>query len=187
MALDPQQHNQLEAVRVLAELPDSQEVDHLIAELLDSDRADVRIEAYRLLIANSALPVDASDCGRLQSRRQPPYGILTHNHQSPFSFWISVQSSGPPMVYATSSGVPRIAIIGHHLALHTPLTFTAMDMRLSITSSDGTNLLTVFYRDPTARDRRNRKSHNDLPEILARLGGKGPEDARQSFDLSLAT
>ena len=54
MALDPQQHNQVEAVRVLAELPDSQEVDQMIAQLLDSDRADVRIEAYRLAGCSNA-------------------------------------------------------------------------------------------------------------------------------------
>ena len=56
------------------------------------------------------------------------------------------------MVYATSTGVPRIAVIGRQVSLRTPVTFTAMDMRLSITSSDGTKLLTMFYRDPTVRD-----------------------------------
>jgi hypothetical protein len=186
MALDPQQRNQLEAVRVLAELPDSLEVDHLISRLLNSDRADVRIEAYRLLAENSNLPDEGSD-GQAQPGNSADatrhYGIMTYNVNHRFLLDL-VQSSGPPMVYATSSGVPRIALFGHHLALRTPLTFTAMDMRLSITSSDNTSLLTMFYRDPAANEPEHSLSHNDLPEILARLGGKGPDDTRESFDLS---
>jgi hypothetical protein len=170
IALDPQQHNQVEAVRVLAELPNSQEVNQMIAKLLDSNRADVRIEAYRLLIANQ----DSQD------NNSP---ILTYNINHRFLLDI-VPSNGPPMVYATSSGVPRIAIMGRQVALRTPLTFTAMDMRLSITSSDGTRLLTMFYRDPSARNPEESQTHNDLAEILARLGGKGPDDPTQSFDLS---
>jgi hypothetical protein len=169
MALDPQQHNQVDAVRVLAELPDSKEVDQMITQLLDSDRADVRIEAYRLLVANSG----ASEDSRIQS-----YNI---NHRFLLDI---VQSSGPPMVYATSTGVPRIAIIGRQVSLRVPVTFTAMDMRLSITSANGTKLLTMFYRDPLAPNPEQSLTHNDLPEILARLGGKGSDDSQENFDLS---
>jgi len=169
MALDPQQHNQVEAVRVLAELPDSHEIDEMISELLDSDRADVRIEAYKLLVSSP----DSGGDSRIQT--------FDINHR----FLLDVvQSDGPPMVYATSSGVPRIAIIGRQVVLHVPLTFTAMDMRLSITSTEGTQLLTMFYRDPTAAEPEQSDTHNDLPEILARLGGRGPDDDRQTFNFS---
>jgi flagellar basal body P-ring protein FlgI len=188
MAMDPEQHNQLEAVRVLAELPDSPEVDRMIGKLLDSDRADVRIEAYRLLVANSHLHGDGSE-DETDGNAGPNggdarhYGILTYNVNHRFLLDI-VPSGGPPMIYATSTGVPRIAVMGHHLTLRLPLTFTAMDMRLSIASTDGTKLLTVFYRDPAARDPEQAETHNDLPEILARLGGEGPEDAQERFNLS---
>ncbi|HEX4056481.1 MAG TPA: flagellar basal body P-ring protein FlgI [Tepidisphaeraceae bacterium] len=180
IALDPAQHNQLEAVRALGELPDSPEVDHMIAQLLDSDRADVRVAAYRLLIASRDLDQESADDSGGQMRHH--YGILTYNIAHRFLLDI-VPSEGPPMIYATSTGVPRIAVIGHRMALSTPVTFTAMDMRLSITSSDGTNLLTMFYRDPLSPDTVKVETHNDLPEILARLGGEGPDDSHQ-FDLS---
>jgi len=181
MALDPQQHNQLDAVRVLGELPDSPEVDHMIAQLLDSDRADVRIEAYRLLVANSDLQGGSAQSDDSGVSRH--YGVLSYNVNHRFMLDI-VPSQGPPMIYAASTGVPRIAVIGHQLSLRTPLTFTAMETRLSITSSDGTSLLTMFYRDPLAREPEKAQTHNDLPEILARLGGEGPPDAQQRFNFS---
>jgi hypothetical protein len=59
-----------------------------------------------------------------------------------------------------------------------------MEARLSITSSEGTKLLTMFYRDPLALEPKKAQTHNDLPEILARLGGEGPSDAQQRFDFS---
>jgi Flagellar P-ring protein len=180
MALDSAQHNQLEAVRALGELPDSPEVDHMMVQLLDSDRADVRVAAYRILIASHDLDSAASDGSSDGSVRH--YGIVTYNIGHRFLLDI-VPSEGPPMVYATSTGVPRIAVIGHQMALRTPLTFTAMGMRLSITSSDGTKLLTMFYRDPLSPDTMKVDTHNDLPEILARLGGEGPDDDHQ-FSLS---
>ncbi|HEY1922322.1 MAG TPA: flagellar basal body P-ring protein FlgI, partial [Tepidisphaeraceae bacterium] len=183
MALDPNQHNQLEAVRILAELPDSPEIDHLMAQLLDSDRADVRIEAYRLLVGSPDMAAESGDADA-DAQVRHHYGIVTYNVAHRFLLDI-VPSQGPPMVYATSTGVPRIAIIGHQLSLQTPITFTAMDMRLSISSSDGTKLLTMFYRDPLSPDPVKVNTHNDLPEILARLGGEGPSDSQQ-FDLSFA-
>jgi hypothetical protein len=57
-------------------------------------------------------------------------------------------------------------------------------LRLSISSSDDTKLLAMFYRDPLAPDPAQANSDNDLPEILARLGGEGPEDGQPRFDLS---
>ncbi|MGD0464789.1 MAG: flagellar basal body P-ring protein FlgI [Tepidisphaeraceae bacterium] len=183
MALDPAQHNQLQAVRVLGELPDSPEIDHMIAQLLDSDRADVRVEAYRLLVGSPDMQAEGRD-ENADGEMRHHYGIVTYNIAHRFLLDI-VPSEGPPMVYATSTGVPRIAIIGHQLGLRTPLTFTAMDMRLSISSSDGTRLLTMFYRDPLSPDPVKVDTHNDLPEILARLGGEGPSDD-QRFNLSFA-
>ncbi len=173
IALNPAQHNQLDAVRVLGELPDSPEVDQMIVQLLDSDRADVRVAAYQLLINSRDNDPASTDNSGDQMRRH--YGILTYNIAHRFLLDI-VPSEGPPMVYATSTGVPRIAVIGHQLSLRTPLTFTAMDMHLSITSNDGTSLLTMFYRDPLSPDTVKVDTHNDLPEILARLGGEGPDD-----------
>ncbi len=155
MAADSTNPEQMEAVRTLGDLPSTPETRHMLRTLLDSDRAEARIEAYRIL----------ADSGE---------GIITHTIGDNF-FLDIVESDGPPMVYATTTGVPRLAIFGHDLTLETPLTFMAMDDRLSISSSDDSRLLTLFYRDPQRLQPIDVLSHNDLVEILARLGGEGPE------------
>jgi hypothetical protein len=160
MASDGGNPNQLDAVRTLGALPSTPETRHMLRTLLDSDRAEVRIEAYRIL----------ADSGE---------GVITRPIGDNFLLDI-VESDGPPMVYATTTGVPRLAIFGHGLQLETPVTFLAMDSRLSISSSDDSPLLTIFYRDPNLLQPKDVLSHNDLPEILARLGGEGP-DPEDSF------
>jgi hypothetical protein len=180
MALDASQPNQLAAVRTLGQLPDSAEVDQMIVQLLDSDRADVRIEAYRLLAQSSNLSADSSDDSDGGSSSH--FGMVRYNVGHRFLLDV-IPSAGSPMVYASTTGIPRVAVFGHQLALHTPITFTAMDLRFSISSNDGTNLLTMFYRDPLSPQPTDVQTDNDLPEILARLGGEGP-DNQDRFDFS---
>lgn len=171
MAMDSTQPNQLDAVRTLGQLPDSTQVDYMIVKLLNSDRADVRIEAYRLLAQSTSQVAEIGD----DSDNGTPtnYGMVTYNVGHRFLLDV-VPGDGSPMVYASSTGIPRLAVFGHQLTLHTPITFTAMDMRFSISSSDGTHSLTMFYRDPLAPHPIKVETRNDLPEILARLGGVGP-------------
>jgi flagellar basal body P-ring protein FlgI len=163
MASDPNHPDQMEAVRVLGALPSTPEIQHMLRTLLDSDRAEARIDAYRIL-ADSGVGVDT--------------------HQIGDNFFLDiVESDGPPMVYATTTGVPRIAIFGHNLTLQTPVTFMTMDSRLSISSSDDSSLLTLFYRDPQKYHPTDVLSHNDLAEILARLGNEG-SDPDDNFDFN---
>jgi flagellar basal body P-ring protein FlgI len=166
LASDSTQRYQIEAVQTLGALLASPDTMHMLRTLLNSDKADVRIAAYRILAENN------------------DEGIITTEIAD--SFYLDViPSSGPPLVYATNTGVPRIAIFGHDLKLQSPLTFTAMQTRFSLSSSDGTSLLTMFYRDPNSRTPISELTDNDLPEIIARLGGKGPDGMQLlSFDFN---
>jgi hypothetical protein len=164
IAHDSANPNQLAAVQTLGALPDSPEITHMLRTLLNSPSADVREEAYRILAA-------AGDDSILSKKIGDRF------------FLDIVESSGEPLVYATRTGIPRLAIFGHHLSLNTPITFLTMDSSMMISSSDGTNLLTMFYRDPFRRSPINVLSHNDLAEIVARLGGEGPSDD-EAFDFS---
>jgi len=162
IAADSSNRYQLDAVRALGALPPTPETFYLLRTLLESDKAAVRIEAYRVLAAAGE-------------------GIFAQRIAD--NFFLDVIPHGSPMVYATTSGVPRLALFGPNLRLQTPITFTAMDSRLSISSSDGTDKLTIFYRSPHQRRPTDVQTRNDLAEILARLGGGGPDRAR-SFDFS---
>jgi hypothetical protein len=182
MAADDSQPNQLEAVRTLGSLPSSAETTHMLRSLLDSSKAEVRIEAYRILVNSDAQLQAYSDESRRAAEAQD--GIMTFRIGDRFLLDV-IPSSGEPMVYATSTGIPRLAVFGHDLKLESPITFTAMDTRFSISSADGTKLLTMFYRDPQSPRPTDVLTHNELVEILARLGGEGPDDGdRLSFDFN---
>jgi flagellar basal body P-ring protein FlgI len=160
---------QIQAVRTLGALPNSPAINQMLRPLLDSDQTLVRIEAYKVLAAHK----DPS----IFTKVITPVG---RPEEGQFVLDI-VKSQGPPVIHATRTGIPRIAIIGDRAQLNLPLTFAAMDGRLTI-SSDAQNasLVTIFYRPagalaPDARVNPPAKvlSRPDLAEIIARLGGEG--------------
>ncbi len=119
------------AVQTLAELPPTARVDRMCRALLDSDEAMVRIEAYKLL--------------------------SKHGDPSIYTRWIKdgkrevfaldqIHGNGPPMIYASRQGLPRIAVFGMDPALELPLIFTAMDTQLTISSDEQGENVTIFYR-----------------------------------------
>jgi hypothetical protein len=174
---------QLNAVQTLGSLPGSASINHMLRELLDSEKAPIRIEAYRILARNN----DTSVFSRLVTERA--------NNQK-FILDI-VPSHGPPLVFASRSGLPRIAIIGAMPEISTPVMFTALDNRLTISSTDVGRGLTIFYRAPAPVDNENQPhdvstpapvqmmSAPDLGEVVARLGGvTGGEEQPLNFTYS---
>ncbi|HMB94800.1 MAG TPA: HEAT repeat domain-containing protein, partial [Tepidisphaeraceae bacterium] len=145
---------QLTAVQTLAKLPPSPEINEMLRELLDSDQTLVRLEAYRALADNG----DAA--------------IISRPIADKFRLDI-VPSKGPPLIYASRSGMPRIAVIGTQPRMNLPVMFTAMENRLSISSDPSRPLLTVFYRGAELRKPISFASSPDVPELIARLGGDG--------------
>jgi hypothetical protein len=155
---------QLNATEVLGTLPQTQQITHALRKLLDSETALVRLEAYRILA------------------RERDVSIYTRVVDEKFVLDI-VKSSGPPIIYASRQGVPRLAIIGDRTSVETPVTFTAMNEQLSITSSDPSPLLKVFYRGKEMRQPLTVLSRPDLAELVARLGGE-PRDAKERMNFS---
>jgi flagellar basal body P-ring protein FlgI len=150
------------AVQTLAELPATPRIDRLCRRLLDSDEALVRIEAYKLL--------------------------SKHQDSSVFTRWIKngdreifaldlVTSSGPPMVWASRQGVPRVAVFGSETQLDLPLIYSSMDNRLTI-SSDETNpsAINIFYRGAELAKPVSIVSTPSLPELVAILAGDSDSD-----------
>lgn len=169
IARDSDNPYQLAAVQTLGSLPHSAAVDHMLRELLDSEKALVRIEAYKILARDQ----DASVYSRVITERPTNQKFILD----------IVPSKGSPLIYATRTGTPRIGILGTTPRIDTPIVFMAMNNRLSISSGVNPNVLTLFYRDPMALKPVNMLSNPDIGEIIARLGGVSAE-TEQPLDFS---
>jgi len=159
---------QLDAIRTLAALPtNSPAINELLRPLLNSDQTLVRTEAYKALSANA----DSSIFTK----------VIKPLHQPMSEKFVLdiVKSTQPPIIHATRSGIPRIAIIGDRAQLNLPVTFAAMDGRLTIsTTPDNDKTVAIYYRPMASPGGRvpppvKVLSRPDLAEIVARLGGEG--------------
>ena len=86
--------------------------------------------------------------------------------------------------------MPRIAIIGDMPEISTPVMFSAMNQRLTISSAEVGQTLMIYYRSPAAADASGRihdmtmpdpvkmVSKPDLWEVVERLGGIANDDER---------
>ncbi len=144
------------AVKTLAELPATPRVDRLCRDLLNSDEAKVREQAYELLVA--------------------------HHDSSIYTKWIKngtrekfaldyISSSAKPMVYATRQGVPRLAIFGTNLQVETPIIYTAMDQRLTISTDEDSSLVSLFYRGEELNKPATAKIPPSVTELVRTLAG----------------
>jgi hypothetical protein len=155
---------QLSAVQTLGILPRSPQIDQMLRSLIDTDQTLVRVEAYRILADHQDSAI---------------YSTVIHER---FALDI-VPSQGPPLVWASRTGVPRIAVFGQKPALRTPMIFAAINDRLTISAAPGEQNVHIFYRDPTRAEPISILSRPDVAEIVARLGGEGPiEETHFNFD-----
>ena len=168
---------QVSAIRVLGAMPTSTATNHMLRGLLNSRQATVRVEAYKVLVANA----DSSVFTRWI--KDPWLVRADGQHEDKFALDI-VPSDAPPMVYATRQGAPRIAVIGKMPTIALPAIFTAMEQRFMITSRPNERAVTLFFRDERyMRDPLRMMSKPDIAEIVARLGGEGAVEERR-FDFT---
>jgi flagellar basal body P-ring protein FlgI len=146
---------QLAAVRVLGQLPRSARVSELLRELIDSDQLLLRIEAYRAMLASGDSMVYS------QSIRER------------FILDI-VPSKGPPIIYASRLGKPRIALIGQTVRVANPALYLAMRNRLSIASQPDKEGIHVFFRGNDFEPEAQLRMPGELSLLIATLGGEGP-------------
>jgi hypothetical protein len=165
IATTPNHPFQINAVQVLGDLPKSPAITSELRKLLDCDQNLVRVEAYRQLAKDF---VPGQDDQTQQS--VPFYSRLIAQ-----KFILDlVPSQGPPLIYASRRGMPRIAVIGLKPSLSLPLMFSAMDDQLTISSTAAKKTVQIFYRGPDVRKPLTIASNPDVAELVARLGGEGP-------------
>ena len=162
MQIAQDSHNsfQLSAVRTLGALPPTQQINQMLRQLLNLPSAQVRIAAYQALAHN-----------------KDPF-IFTRVIKDRFVLDI-VPSEGPTLVYATRTGIPRIAIIGHQVNIQTPLMMSLMDGRLTIASQPDSKDLAIFFRGPASSGGLQAVSAPELAELIARMAGEGTEQEKQ--------
>ena len=151
------------AILALSELPTNSEISRAMVACLESDESLIRINAYRALVA-------AGD---------PHISSMRVND----AFWLDmIDSKGPPLVYATRTLEPRLAVFGNRTSLKQPLTFSAFDTALTIsTAADNPQLLSIFYRGDELQVPISTKSRPNVAELAARLGGSADERLRFGY------
>jgi hypothetical protein len=154
---------QLNAVKTLGALAQSTRIDRMLMDLLSSKNALVRIEAYQVLADHGS-----------------PAIISREVHGS---FYLDrVPSDGLPMVYATRSGVPRIAVFGPENVFNMPVMFSTLNDKFTISTLPDRRSLMLF-------DRTNdypvggveRRIRPDLYEMVWRLSGGGDDGFRFGY------
>lgn len=156
---------QIAAVQTLGKRPASPVINQMLRRLLDVDTTLVRLEAYRALANNE----DASVISRRVGAEKFRLDI--------------VPSQGPPIIYASRTGMPRIAVIGNKPQIALPVMFTAIGNRLSVSSESDRRLVRVYYRGDDVPEPVSFLSSPDAAEFIARLGGEGaPGDPKLNFD-----
>lgn len=165
---------QLAAVQVLGRIPNSRAVNRLLRDLLDSPQSTVRIEAYNILARNHDPAVETHV---ITSARD------STNQKFALDF---VHSQGTPLIYATQSGIPRIAIFGGVPRLTLPLTFAAMDNHLMVASQDVGRDVTIFYRDAQHEAPITMNSASDIADVITRLAGQVDDGSGHQLDFTYA-
>ena len=163
---------QLSAIDVLGRLPGSTKLNQMLRQLLDSPEASVRVKAYEVMAANEDPSLVSHSVRRWEDREKFVLDL--------------VPSDGPPLVYATQRGRPRIAIIGRFPVIREQVVFATLGNRLSIATAEAGDekrpVLAIHYRDPRRRQAVRVMSRPDVAELAARLGGEGfKSDERLDF------
>lgn len=148
---------QLNAVKTLGALAQSTRIDRMLADLLSAKNALVRVEAYQVL-ADHGSPA-----------------IISREVHGAF-YLDRVPSDGLPMVYATRSGVPRIAVFGPENVFNMPVMFSTLNDKFTVSTLPDRSSLMLF-------DRTNdypiggveRRIRADLYEMVWRLSGGGDD------------
>lgn len=176
MARDSQNPFQLNALQTLGSLPSTAAVNHMLRELVDGEQTLVRVEAYKILARNH----DPSVTSRVITERPDNQKFVLD----------SVASRGSPLIFSSRTGMPRIAVIGNMPEISSPVMFSAINNRLTISSAEIGSSLIIYYRSPAASDSSGRihdramrdpvkmTSNPDVSEVVQRLGGISNENER---------
>lgn len=157
LAGEPQNPFAVAAAETLGKLKSNSGLIQKVRRLLDVSAPDVRIAAYQSLLRLGDRAIMSTAVGDKDLGKQ---------------FYVDeVPSNGPPLIWASRKGTPRIAIIGARPGLRPPMLATAFGDRLSINLPAPGQPATIYYR-PVNDFNSSLTIFPDIIELIATLGGE---------------
>ena len=156
IAADPRSPFNVAAVESLGKLRPNADLVRKLRDLLAVESPGVRVAAYQSLER-------LGDVGKSIYRLRVGEQFLLD----------IVDAKGPPILWASRSGTPRIALIGERPRLRAPMLVTAFGDRLTVNVDGPDQPAKIFYRPVTARPA-TAAIAPELVELVARLGGERP-------------
>ncbi|MFK7759770.1 MAG: flagellar basal body P-ring protein FlgI [Phycisphaerales bacterium] len=176
-----------DAIALLARIEGSLVPDKVLRELLESDKLNIRIEAYEGLmarainsrkrqlarslgqrgrVAESSGPVEQQIdvLARVQLPPDPVRGVSRKLVAG--KFFLDTVPFGEPLIYITQQKEPRIVLFGSDQLVKTPMLATAWSDRLMLASDSFNEPIRLYYRDD---NKRRTFTHNDVPRELPKL------------------
>lgn len=191
IALNGPESLRTDAIALLARIEDSMVPDRVLRGLLESDKLNVRIEAYeglmarainarkhrlarsmggrgsinRAAIESGAIDEQLDVLARVQLPPDPLRGVSRKLIAG--KFFLDIVPFGEPLIYITQHKEPRIVLFGANQSVATPLLATAWSDRLMLASDAEGDPVRVYYRDDMQRRTYTHPSApTDLPALV---------------------
>ena len=178
---------QTDAIGLLARIEDSLIADQVLRGLLESDRLNIRIEAYEGLMTrainarkrqlarslgsqgraasgSSSYEQQLDVLSRIQLPSDPIRGVSRNLIAG--KFFLDIVPFGEPLIYITQHREPRIVLFGSDQYVKTPMLASAWSDRLMLASDAEGDPIRMYYRDDRAR---RTFTHANVPTDLPSL------------------
>tara|TARA_R110000868_G_scaffold241497_3_gene496428 strand:- start:67559 stop:69610 length:2052 start_codon:yes stop_codon:yes gene_type:complete len=178
---------QTDAIGLLARIEDSMVPDQVLRKLLESDKLNIRIEAYEGLMTRAvnarkrqlarslgsqgraasgsrAFEEQLDVLSRIQLPSDPVRGVSRNLIAG--KFFLDIVPFGEPLIYITQHREPRIVLFGADQFVKTPMLASAWSDRLMLASDTKGDPIRMYYRDDRAR---RTFTHSNVPADLPSL------------------
>ena len=164
MAKNGETSIRLAAIRLMGKMGPNPAIDIGLRPLLDDSDLDIRLTTYEAL----------------RRRNDPLIRKLRVNDK----FDLDLVPSNKPLVYASQTGAPRLAVFGEELSLKSPMAASIWNGRLIVKWEPEDSKALVFYRAPNASRAKVEQVNPSVAEFIAYLARKpDPSGLTSGLDL----
>lgn len=166
---------QVEALRLLADMPSDPRINLALREMVDEPNLEVRVAAYEGLRKRGD-----------QTLIRIPIGA---DPGKP-SFTLDLVPAKDPTIYVTQQGEPRIVVFGpvgkgRGIMINKPILLSMWDDRFMLSAAAPTDTLRARYRDPFTGKIAEEKAPEELSEFIQFIAHKTtPEEPKKGLGLT---